>query len=213
MGWARYAHSMRIFVFNSGLFYLRPTQASLDLLDMVVHRVETEDGWDQALFNECIFFPNSPRNPKVRPFFFFCGDGWAGARPRRPALAAGGARLLRLGPAIFAAGQALRFFAPPRHSSVPTACHAHPPPPAALRPLPPSQDPGVTRRVMDLHKFMNSKTLFKHLRHNAPAFAASRPVMVHVNYHPNKFERMQAVEAHYVDKTPGALDKFPDGSE
>lgn len=23
MGWARYAHSMRIFVFNSGLFYLR----------------------------------------------------------------------------------------------------------------------------------------------------------------------------------------------
>jgi hypothetical protein len=28
-------------------------------------RVETENGWDQALFNECIFFPNSPRN-KVR---------------------------------------------------------------------------------------------------------------------------------------------------
>lgn len=23
MGWARYAHSMRVFVFNSGLFYLR----------------------------------------------------------------------------------------------------------------------------------------------------------------------------------------------
>ena len=23
MGWARYAHSMRIFVFNSGLFYIR----------------------------------------------------------------------------------------------------------------------------------------------------------------------------------------------
>lgn len=65
MGWARYAHSMRIFVFNSGLFYLRPTQAALDLLDKVVYRVESENGWDQALFNECIFFPNSPRN-KVR---------------------------------------------------------------------------------------------------------------------------------------------------
>ena len=52
MGWARYAHSMRIFVFNSGLFYLRPTQAALDLLDAVIYRVETEDGWDQALFNE-----------------------------------------------------------------------------------------------------------------------------------------------------------------
>jgi hypothetical protein len=62
MGWARYAHSMRIFVFNSGLFYLRPSQATMDLLDKLIHRVETESGWDQALFNECIFFPNSPQN-------------------------------------------------------------------------------------------------------------------------------------------------------
>jgi hypothetical protein len=62
MGWARYAHSMRIFVFNSGLFYLRPTQAAVDLLEKVISRVETENGWDQALFNECIFFPNSPKN-------------------------------------------------------------------------------------------------------------------------------------------------------
>lgn len=57
MGWARYAHSMRVFVFNSGLFYLRPTPAAMELLDKVVSRVETEKGWDQALFNECIFFP------------------------------------------------------------------------------------------------------------------------------------------------------------
>lgn len=48
MGWARYAHSMRIFVFNSGLFYLRPTQAAVDLMDKVIHRVETENGWDQV---------------------------------------------------------------------------------------------------------------------------------------------------------------------
>ena len=65
MGWARYAHSMRIFVFNSGLFYLRPTTATMELLDKLIHRIETENGWDQALFNECIFFPNSPTN-KVR---------------------------------------------------------------------------------------------------------------------------------------------------
>ena len=54
-GWwrrARYAHSMRVFVFNSGLFYIRPTPAALDLLDRLVHRVETENGWDQAIFNE-----------------------------------------------------------------------------------------------------------------------------------------------------------------
>lgn len=36
MGWARYAHSMRVFVFNSGLFYIRPTAAAMDLLDRVV---------------------------------------------------------------------------------------------------------------------------------------------------------------------------------
>ena len=62
MGWARFAHSMRVFVFNSGYFYIRPTQASVDLLNKVIYRVETESGWDQALFNECIFFPNSPLN-------------------------------------------------------------------------------------------------------------------------------------------------------
>lgn len=52
MGWARYAHSMRLFCFNSGLFYIRPTQASMDLLKRVMHRIETEAGWDQAIFNE-----------------------------------------------------------------------------------------------------------------------------------------------------------------
>ena len=43
---------MRVFVFNSGLFYMRPTPAALDLLDRLVARVESEDGWDQAIFNE-----------------------------------------------------------------------------------------------------------------------------------------------------------------
>lgn len=52
MGWARYAHSMRVFCFNSGLFYIRPTEAASLLLKKVMHRIETESGWDQALFNE-----------------------------------------------------------------------------------------------------------------------------------------------------------------
>ena len=43
---------MRVFVFNSGLFYIRPTLASLDLLDRIAHRLDHEDGWDQAIFNE-----------------------------------------------------------------------------------------------------------------------------------------------------------------
>ena len=63
MGWARYAHSMRVFVFNSGLFYIRPTQASIALLDAVAHRLATENGWDQAIFNEvgpqCLACPDS----------------------------------------------------------------------------------------------------------------------------------------------------------
>ena len=54
MGWARYAHSMRVFVFNSGLFYIQPTQASLALLDTVAQRLATENGWDQAIFNEVL---------------------------------------------------------------------------------------------------------------------------------------------------------------
>jgi hypothetical protein len=137
MGWARYAHSMRIFVFNSGLFYLRNTNASLELLDKAIYRVESEEAWDQAVWNECIFFPNSPRN----------------------------------------------------------------------------KDPAVTRRVMDMEKFLNSKYLFKFLRHNQAHFNDVKPAMVHVNYHPDKFERMKGVWAYYVEGKKSALDEFPDGSE
>lgn len=43
---------MRVFVFNSGLFYIQPTPASLDLLDRIAYRLDHENGWDQAIFNE-----------------------------------------------------------------------------------------------------------------------------------------------------------------
>jgi Nucleotide-diphospho-sugar transferase len=33
---------------RSGLFYIRPTAAAMDLLDRLVQRVETENGWDQV---------------------------------------------------------------------------------------------------------------------------------------------------------------------
>ncbi|KAK6790695.1 hypothetical protein RDI58_009776 [Solanum bulbocastanum] len=35
MGWARYAHTMRIWVYKSGFFYIRPTIPSIELLDRV----------------------------------------------------------------------------------------------------------------------------------------------------------------------------------
>lgn len=63
MGWARYAHSMRVFCFNSGLFYIRPTPAALDLLKRVMQRLETEKGWDQQLFNEVL----STQQPRSAP--------------------------------------------------------------------------------------------------------------------------------------------------
>lgn len=137
MGWARYAHSIRVFVFNSGYFYLRPTKATLNLLQKVIQRVETENGWDQALFNECIFFPNSPVNV----------------------------------------------------------------------------DPAVTRRVMDIEVFMNSKTLFRYIRHDQTKFQNTIPVVVHVNYHSDKFDRMEAVWNYYIQGKKDALESLPDGSE
>lgn len=137
MGWSRYAHTIRIFVFNSGLFYMRPTEATMALLDKVIMKVETTGGWDQALFNECIFFPNSPIN----------------------------------------------------------------------------SDPGVTRRAMDRHTYMNSKTLFTFVRHDQYLLEQVKPAMIHVNYHPNKFERMEAIVDYFVKGDKKRLMAFPDGSE
>ncbi|KAI9114800.1 hypothetical protein K1719_014498 [Acacia pycnantha] len=56
MGWARYVHTMRIWVYNSGFFYIRPTISSIELLDRVAIRLSKEpDSWDQAVFNEELF--------------------------------------------------------------------------------------------------------------------------------------------------------------
>lgn len=60
MGWARYAHSMRIWVYNSGFFYIRPTIPAIELLVHVADRVSREKTWDQEIFNEELFFPSNP---------------------------------------------------------------------------------------------------------------------------------------------------------
>ncbi|KAI3825575.1 hypothetical protein L1987_07066 [Smallanthus sonchifolius] len=61
MGWARYAHTMRIWVYNSGFFYLRPTIPAIELLDRVADRLShPPPAWDQAVFNEELFFPSHP---------------------------------------------------------------------------------------------------------------------------------------------------------
>ncbi|PRQ23601.1 putative nucleotide-diphospho-sugar transferase [Rosa chinensis] len=137
MGWARYAHTMRIWVYNSGFFYIRPTIPSIELLDRVAGRLSREpNSWDQAVFNEELFFPSHP--------------GYDGL-----------------------------------HAS---------------------------RRTMDFYLFMNSKVLFKTVRKNAN-LSKLKPVIVHVNYHPDKFPRMLAVVEFYVNGKQDALKSFPDGSE
>lgn len=115
---------------------MRPTQAALNVLKLVFERIEKEHGWDQALFNEVIFFPSRP--------------GYSSPFP--------------------------------------------------------------TRRIMDRYLFMNSKTLFVHLRKDKELFKRVRPVMVHMNYHQDKFERFKAAAKHYLDHDEGALDSFPDAS-
>ncbi|KAB1220548.1 UDP-D-xylose:L-fucose alpha-1,3-D-xylosyltransferase 2 [Morella rubra] len=137
MGWARYAHTMRIWVYNSGFFYIRPTLPSIELLDRVAGRLSRESkSWDQAVFNEELFFPSHP--------------GYDGL-------------------------------------------HA-------------------AKRTMDMYLFMNSKVLFKTVRKDAK-LKKLKPVIVHVNYHPDKLPRMKAVVEFYVNGKQDALDPFPDGSQ
>lgn len=56
------------------------------------------------------------------------------------------------------------------------------------------------------------QVLFKTVRHDAN-MRSLQPVMIHVNYHPNKHERMLAIVDRYVNGKTDALDRFPGGSE
>ncbi|KAI3726732.1 hypothetical protein L1987_66536 [Smallanthus sonchifolius] len=137
MGWARYAHTMRIWVYNSGFFYLRPTLPAIELLDRVADRLShPPPAWDQAVFNEELFFPSYP--------------GYI-------------------------------------------ALHA-------------------SKRTMDRYMFMNSKTLFKQVRKDGN-LKKLKPVIVHLNYHPDKLPRMKAVMEFYFNGKQDALEPFPDGSD
>ncbi|KAI3464987.1 hypothetical protein Pfo_021650 [Paulownia fortunei] len=136
MGWSRYAHTMRIWVYNSGFFYIRPTMPSIELLDRVANELARDvDAWDQAVFNEELFFPSHP--------------GYVGL-------------------------------------------HA-------------------AKRTMDIYLFMNSKVLFKTARKD-PNLKKLKPVVVHLNYHPDKLPRMKAVFEFYVNGKQDALEPFSDGS-
>ena len=70
----------------------------------------------------------------------------------------------------------------------------------------------VSVRVMESEKFMNSKVLFKRIR-KLPRSREPLPVMVHMNFHPDKTERMEAAIRYYLKGDQDALKRFPGGSE
>uniref|UniRef100_A0A061SJT2 Glycosyltransferase cazy family gt77-like protein n=1 Tax=Tetraselmis sp. GSL018 TaxID=582737 RepID=A0A061SJT2_9CHLO len=135
MGWSRYAHTIRLFMVNSGLFYVRPSSRTVELMDRLTERLSREAAWDQAAFNEALFLPSH--------------GGYL--------------------------------------------------------------SPRATVRVMDIYKFVNSKTLFKSLRGGRGSDANRKPVMVHINYHPDKWQRMKAVIKRYLKGDSHALDGYPLG--
>ena len=63
-----------------------------------------------------------------------------------------------------------------------------------------------------MYLFMNSKVLFKTVRNDA-GLSKLKPVIVHVNYHPDKLPRMKAVVEYYVNGKQDALKSFPEGSD
>ena len=71
----------------------------------------------------------------------------------------------------------------------------------------------VSARVMSHLCFMNTKTLFKHMRREAALIDPSRhrPVSVHVNYHPEKEARMVSIRQFYHEGQHGALDGWNGG--
>mmetsp|Transcript_33962 Transcript_33962/g.47046 ORF Transcript_33962/g.47046 Transcript_33962/m.47046 type:complete len:726 (-) Transcript_33962:56-2233(-) len=69
--------------------------------------------------------------------------------------------------------------------------------------------PGVSQRVMNYLCFLNSKALFRYVREDPDLYPdALRPVSVHVNYHPEKPQRMVDIYAQYHKGKARAIDKW-----
>lgn len=59
MGWFRSVHTVRIWVYNSRFFYIRPTFSSIELLDHVSKIMfDYPKAWDQQIINEFLFYPS-----------------------------------------------------------------------------------------------------------------------------------------------------------
>ncbi|KAL6768555.1 hypothetical protein ACKKBF_B11195 [Auxenochlorella protothecoides x Auxenochlorella symbiontica] len=67
MGYGSDAVLLNLVVLNAGFIYVRATEASRDLMSLVVRRVETENTWDQTILSESVFLPSTPtyKSPAV----------------------------------------------------------------------------------------------------------------------------------------------------
>ena len=72
---------------------------------------------------------------------------------------------------------------------------------------------GVSQRVMNYACFQNTKYLFRYMRYDAQLYDGAagrslRPVSVHVNYHPEKPQRMVTIMAQYIKGERDAISKW-----
>ena len=58
MGWSRYVQTMRIYVLNSGLFYIQPSARTLHLMDRITQHLVANKDWDQSVFNMMLWYPS-----------------------------------------------------------------------------------------------------------------------------------------------------------
>ncbi|CAI5460513.1 unnamed protein product, partial [Closterium sp. Yama58-4] len=141
MGWARYAHTMRVFAMDSGFFLVRPTAPALELFDRVAARLGAAargGGGISGLlsplvvFNEEMFYPSRPDYKGVF----------------------------------------------------------------------------ISRRVLDIHRFINSKVLFGQLKRDYGRLQSlvGSAVAVHVNYHVDKLTRLSAITSFFMDRERAVFD-------
>lgn len=66
-GWSRYAQGTKHMAFNSGLFYLRSNERTIDLMRRIADKLRHHKEWDQSVWNEFIFFLSHGdyRSPQV----------------------------------------------------------------------------------------------------------------------------------------------------
>ena len=65
---------------------------------------------------------------------------------------------------------------------------------------------GTSQRVMNYVCFQNSKYMFRYMRYDSDLYPNHRPASVHINYHPEKPDRMVSVIAQYWNGKKDAIE-------